>query len=518
MTSPVVIAHLVGMSDVGVRVGVAERVDSADDVLSLGAELRERLQKLGAWLAHRERRPLVALEGEHGSGRLAAAAWLCASLQRGLLRVDLGALAGDACAARRIVLHARVRDCGIYLSGWSPAGELPRELFEDRGAWPLLMGVDADDPWRTAFRGQPLVSVRVDELNAPERAALWEASLSAEGLVASRAVADEIAERFAVRPGVIRDAARVAAAHHALASEGGEPDVPLLLEATKEQLGRSLGKLAVRLEPRHGWSDLVLPRQTLSRVRDIGLAIRQQERVYYEWGFSRHVGQLAGLAIMFTGASGTGKTMTAGVIAADIGLDLYRIDLSGVVSKYIGETEKNLDLIFAAARSAHAVLFFDEADALFGKRSEVRDAHDRYANIEVAYLLQKLEQHPGVVILASNIAKNVDAAFLRRLQYIVDFPKPDEAQRRQLWSNTLGPRVPLARDVDIDFLSESFDTTGGDIRTVALDAAFVAAAEERAVCMADLVNAMARQLRKEGRLPAASAFKQYLPLLAKARL
>ena len=165
--------------------------------------------------------------------------------------------------------------------------------------------------------------------------------------------------------------------------------------------------------------------------------------VYSEWGFAQRIASGKGLKVLFAGASGTGKTMTAGVIARDLGLDLYKIDLSGIVSKYIGETEKNLDRIFRAAHASNAILFFDEADALFGKRSEVKDAHDRYANIEVAYLLQKIEEHEGVVILASNLSKNIDDAFSRRMHYVIEFPLPDERHRELLWRGMFPPEVPL---------------------------------------------------------------------------
>src|SRR5205085_11756538 len=213
----------------------------------------------------------------------------------------------------------------------------------------------------------------------------------------------------------------------------------------------------------HAWDDLVLPTATLRQVREVAAAIRHRHVVYEEWGFGERVPAGRGLKVLFAGASGTGKTMTAGVIARDLGLDLYRIDLAGGVSKYIGETEKNLDRIFRAARSSNALLFFDEADALFGKRSEVKDAHDRYANIEVAYLLQKMEEHEGAVILASNLSKNIDQAFSRRLHYILEFPRPDAPLRERLWQTILPPEVPINSDVDFGFLGRQFDLAGGDI-------------------------------------------------------
>jgi SpoVK/Ycf46/Vps4 family AAA+-type ATPase len=208
--------------------------------------------------------------------------------------------------------------------------------------------------------------------------------------------------------------------------------------------------------------------------------------------------------------------MAAGIIARELALDLYKIDLSGIVSKYIGETEKNLDRIFRAARAANAILFLDEAEAILGKRSEVKDAHDRYANIEVAYLLQKLEEHDGIVILATNLKRNIDDAFNRRMQYVIDFPRPDQAERERIWRGMFPPQCPLGADVDFGFLAHQFDLAGGDIRNVALDAAFLAARDGGVINMTVIVDALARQLAKQGKTPTGTDFRQYQRLLPKA--
>ena len=189
-----------------------------------------------------------------------------------------------------------------------------------------------------------------------------------------------------------------------------------------------------------------------------------------------------------------------------------KCDLSGLVSKYIGDTEKNLDRVFAGARSGNALLFFDEADAIFGKRSEVKDAHDRYANIEVAYLLQKIEDHDGVVILATNLRRNIDEAFSRRLHYVVDFPAPDIGLRERLWHGMFPSNAPVAGDVDFAFLARQFELAGGDIRNVVLDAAFLAADGQGVIAMKHLVRALARQMAKQGRTPSASEFQRYFEL------
>jgi SpoVK/Ycf46/Vps4 family AAA+-type ATPase len=284
-----------------------------------------------------------------------------------------------------------------------------------------------------------------------------------------------------------------------------------VVAAARARSDQRLGALAVKVEEERSWDRLVLPPATLARVREFAAAVRQRHVVFAEWGFSPRRDGVAGLVALFAGASGTGKTMTAGVIAHDLGVDLYRVDLAGLVSKYIGETEKNLDRIFRVARAGNAMLFFDEADALLGKRSEVKDAHDRYANIEVAYLLQKLEEHDGVVILATNQKRNLDDAFARRMHYVIEFPVPDARDRERLWRGVFPSGAPLEPDVDFGFLARQFTLAGGDIRNVALDAAFLAADAGGPIGMREIVRALARQQVKEGKIPSAAEFRQYHP-------
>ncbi len=220
-----------------------------------------------------------------------------------------------------------------------------------------------------------------------------------------------------------------------------------------------------------------------------------------------------GVTALFAGDSGTGKTMSAEVVGHDLGLDVYVIDLSTVVDKYIGETEKNLDRIFTEADRVNGVLLFDEADALFGKRSEVKDARDRYANVEVAYLLQRMERFDGLAVLTTNLRSNVDEAFVRRLDAIIDFPMPEEEHRRRLWAANLAPDLPVSGDIDLDFLAGRFKISGGNIRNVCVTAAYLAAAQDRPVTMADLVRATEREYRKLGRLTVEAEFGEYTDLV-----
>ncbi|MGC4153593.1 MAG: ATP-binding protein [Propionicimonas sp.] len=282
-------------------------------------------------------------------------------------------------------------------------------------------------------------------------------------------------------------------------------------QAIRRLAAGELDRLALRTRPRYGWEDLVLPADQTRQLAELADRYRARSLVYGDWGFS--AAPSAGIVALFAGPPGTGKTMAAEVIAGDLGLDLYKVDLSGVVSKYIGETEKNLDRIFEAARAAEVVLFFDEADALFGKRSEVSDAHDRYANIEVAYLLQRLERHDGLVVLATNLQRNIDQAFTRRIAVWVDFRPPEEADRRRIWELNFPARAPVG-EIDLEFLARNFAISGGTIRNAALAAAFLAAADARPITMDDVVIGLKREFQKSGKLRTPAEFDKYYYLVA----
>jgi SpoVK/Ycf46/Vps4 family AAA+-type ATPase len=228
--------------------------------------------------------------------------------------------------------------------------------------------------------------------------------------------------------------------------------------------------------------------------------VRGRPLVLDEWGVGQKLASSAGVTVLFAGVPGTGKTMAAEIFASELGLDLYKIDLSTVVSKYIGETEKNLEKIFNEAASSNAILFFDEADAIFGKRSEVKDAHDRYANIEISYLLQRMEMYDGVTILATNLRANLDEAFTRRLQFAVDFPFPEKEDRLRIWQTLFPPDVPHDPDLDFGLLAHRFKLAGGNIRNIIVSAAYLAAADGRNVTMGHLLHGTRRELQKMGRL------------------
>ena len=268
--------------------------------------------------------------------------------------------------------------------------------------------------------------------------------------------------------------------------------------AVRRLLAGPLGRLTRRIRPRKTWDDLVLSEPRLEQLRTIVARFRHATTVYDDWGVSTSSGR--GIISLFAGPSGTGKSLAAEVVAHTLGLDMYRIELSSVVSKYIGETEQNLEKLFAAASAGSAVLFFDECDSLFGKRSEVKEGRDRYANLEVSYLLQRLESYDGVVVLATNLPKNIDEAFLRRIHEVVAFSVPGATERRAIWEHHLADGAIPKGTVDVDRLSERFEVSGGVIRNVVLAGAFRAADEGRPVETRHLLTAMAGEYQKLGRI------------------
>jgi hypothetical protein len=268
-----------------------------------------------------------------------------------------------------------------------------------------------------------------------------------------------------------------------------------LWDACQVSVRPRLDMLAQRLDPRATWDDLVLPGEEVNMLHQLAEQVGQRSKVYEEWGFASKMNRGLGINALFAGESGTGKTMAAEVIANSLRLNLYRIDLSAVVSKYIGETEKNLRRLFDAAEDGGAILFFDEADALFGKRSEVKDSHDRYANIEINYLLQRMEAYRGLAILATNMKSALDTAFTRRLRFIVNFPFPGPAERKLIWQKVFPTSTPVDEGLDYDRLAR-FNLTGGSIHNIALNAAFLAAQEGTAVSMQFILNAARAEFRK----------------------
>ena len=434
-----------------------------------------------------------------------------AELGLGSLALDVTRLAaGDnpqalaGCALR----EARLRRAGIV------AGPVEALAALEAGAvrafaelsWPtVLTGAHGWDP---AWSREVPLAVELATPPTLERARMWRAAINGD----APARLDPAERTAQLRVGAEQIARASRAARFAAAYAGRPLSADDLLDGARAQNAAGLERLARRIRPRVGWNDLVLPPASIEQLSELAARAIHRERVLDEWGLGAAAARRRGVAALFAGESGTGKTLAAEVLAAALGVDLYAIDLSTVVDKYVGETEKNLDRIFREAERIDGVLFFDEADALFGKRSEVRDAHDRYANIEVAYLLQRIEGFEGIAVLATNLRANIDEAFTRRLDGTVDFPMPDEHHRRRLWDRCLGSYAPRAADLDLDFCAATFDLSGGSISNICVAAAFLAAAGPGEVGMREVVRAVMREYRKLGRLAPEAELGPYLHL------
>jgi len=262
--------------------------------------------------------------------------------------------------------------------------------------------------------------------------------------------------------------------------------------------------LARKIEPKYGWEDIILQSNPAHQLRELCNQAKHHHFVMENWQFGERLSLGKGLNALFSGVPGTGKTMAAEVIAQDLQLDLYKIDLSQIVSKYIGDTEKNLSQVFDAATNSNAILLFDEADALFGKRSEVKDARDRYANMETSYLLQKMEEYEGIAILTTNFRHNLDEAFTRRLRFIIEFSLPTKEERCRMWEHILPINTAICQELDLDFLADRFELTGADIRNIALRAAFLAAGDEKqekkAIAMKHIIKAICLEYQKQNKI------------------
>lgn len=448
---------------------------------------------LAGRLARRLRtgRPFTAYLREHreGDGLAAIASALCEA------DVDALRFTGPEDRVPELLREARLGGLAVVLSGLPDRPEsLLGALADAPDVTVLLTDPRPYDPHWTAR--DPLV------LEAPRRraagTAAWAAALDAAG--APLAPGFDLAATVApYRLGGERIARAARAAAALAAFEGGPLDAGHVRLSARQQSASGLEQHARRIRPDVGWEDLVLPERPLTQLHELALRARHRDRVLGDWRLSAGGGRGRGVLGLFAGESGTGKTLSAEVVAAELGLDLYVVQLSSVVDKYVGETEKNLERIFTEADRTDAVLLFDEADAVFGKRSEVKDAHDKYANMESAYLLQRLESFDGIALLTTNLRANIDEAFTRRLDLVVDFPFPDAGQRLALWRHGL-THVPCAAGVDPAPLARDFELAGGSIRSAVVTAAYLAAGRDEPVGDGDLLEGARREYRKAGRL------------------
>ena len=446
--------------------------------------------------------PAVQLCGPQIESKRAVAAAACAVLGLDLYLMPLAALPADPGELDRLLRlwgrEAALGESALLIDcdgadGADPARESALARLVEAGYGPLLLSSrERRGPW-----GRPALSYEVDQPTGAEQRAVWGTVLGDEAAGLDGQV-ERLVAQFNLSPSLILAAARGALGR--LASQengettGAETAGAALWDMCRLQARPQLDDLARRIEPVAGWEDLILPDEQGELLREICMHVRQRVQVYESWDFLSKGKRGLGVSALFAGGSGTGKTMAAEVLARELRLDLYRIDLSAVVSKYIGETEKNLRRVFDAAEAGGAILLFDEADALFGKRSDVKDSHDRYANIEISYLLGRMEAYRGLAILTTNLKDALDAAFTRRIRFVVQFPFPDRAEREAIWRG-IYPAATPTQELDAGVLAR-LNVAGGDIRNIALKAAFLAAEAGQPVGMAHLLRAARHEYMK----------------------
>ncbi len=500
---PRIVQFLIGVPAIDMR--IASAVDMVDQTIEPVCLLpQETIDRLNAAISAA---PVFYFYGTYGAGMQDAAALISRNNGLELVRCNLTKIkliAGEQLEKymRLALRESRLRNCAILLDGWiallDDRHNPPHGLLELILEHPQPVFLAGSEAWEAHAIARDRAIVRL-EFPAPEyeaRLAYWQHHLAGAATDAS-----EVANKFKLTGGQIRDAVQTARDLAAWRGES-EPNMKDLYAGARAQSNRKLSNLAQKIDPRYGWKDIILPEDNLQQLHEIVDQVQYAQRVYGEWGFRGRAKNVAGITALFAGDSGTGKTMSADVIGHELGLDLYRIDLSTVVSKYIGETEKNLGAIFDEASQSNAILFFDEADSLFGKRSEVKDSHDRYANIETGYLLQRMETYSGVAILATNRLQDLDKAFIRRLDIVITFPSAEKSDRARIWQVTFPKNAPLAPDVDFDDLAKRHrQLAGGNIRNVVTTAAFTAAAEGSSViALKHVEHAIKREYQKMSKL------------------
>ena len=517
-----IISYLLGYDEIDRSISnfseIIKPEKSFSDILST-KDNKNTLKELVQWHSHKKVPLIFLFHGPYGTGKKMTAEAICKELEKPLMVVDSKALIKDGSfkTLNLILREARLQHSLLYLERFDvllkeenteiKIKNIMQELdyFEK---WVFLSG---KTPWElpASLINHIFINYTFPLPSYTLRKYIWESLINSHDNISGDIDFAALAGKFKFSGGQINDAIFAAINIAAVKQPGGsELSMSDLYDGCKAQSNKNLVAFAKKIKPHYQWEDIILPDDIKEQLKEINGYIKYKGTVYDDWGFDRKFSLGKGLNILFSGPSGAGKTMAAEIIANKVELDIYKIDLSSVVSKYIGETEKILNKIFIEAQTSNAILFFDEADALFGKRTEIRDSHDRYANIEVNYLLQKMEEHEGIVIMATNYKKNIDDAFLRRLHITIEFPFPDEKLRQKIWTNIFPEETLVDEAVDFNFMA-NFKITGGNIKNIALSAAFLSAGKSDIITMEHIIKATKREFQKMGKLCTSGDFREY---------
>ena len=461
---------------------------------------------------------VILVSGPAGCGKHFQIEHLCSRRKASCLFADMDMLNHRAEAVSDAAFYARLY--GAYLCLFhldvrdedGASGAPPAMMMEAIRRVPMVKDAMFLLSQRTLHPNFEMLSIDIvmEKSTENQRAELFSACIEKMN-VAPDVDACELASKFCFEAKQIVNACYQAGGIATI--NGAAVDAELIHRCCYRQVMSKLSQLASPVKPNFTWDDVVMPEQQKKLLQHACSYIKYKHRVYQEWGFDKRISYGRGLSVLFAGVPGTGKTMSAQVMAKQLNMEMYKINISQIVSKYIGETEKNLQAVFNEAKKANCILFFDECDALFGKRSQVKDAHDRNANVEVAYLLQQIEEHDGVCILATNLLQNIDEAFMRRITYVVRFPFPDAPARKEIYLRTLPKAAPVADDIDWDFIAEKFALSGGHIKNIVLSAAFSAAEDGEPISMRHMLNAAVGELKKNDIVVVREELREYEDLL-----
>ena len=458
----------------------------------------------------------IFLFGEQGSGKKYQVAAFCQTFGREILLVRGNALPDTLCELSRLVQRLKretvLRGNAILCFADLPEdGGISEHLLQELGEWeePVFFTSVFKNPTKQHDNRSQTIYMEIPKTTTEERLILWKHVLKEEQIPDAFDLLF-LSDKYQLTPGAIVISAEEY--ENRLKMEGKKAEAKWILEACRNRLEHSLGDDAVRIQAQYQWDDLVLPAFQKKMLQDACDQVMCHHQVYHQWKFEEKIAYGRGVSMIFYGPPGTGKTMAAQVMANRLGMELYKVDMAGVMSKYIGESEKKLGNIFRQAAKSQSILFFDEADALFGKRTEQRDSNDKYANASTAYLLQKIEEYEGVMILATNLLQNFDSAFLRRFKYVIEFPFTDITRRRKIWEHVFPAEVPREM-LDVEFLAEEYKFSGSQIKNVAVAAAFLAAAKKEKVTMKHVLTGVKRELAKTGKQMIASDFGPYYYLM-----
>lgn len=467
-------------------------------------------------------RRFLYLWGEKGAGKKLLVRHFCRESGRPLLIVHTRRLLQENQAEEKI--KNLIRESELKGNAWLlfadtevPEEEEGRNLLEellwmlrDFSGIPIFTG-------REAFHGvsgtggRSCLEFKVEQTDSGERAALWQAFLP-EAEWPNGLSVSALADKYILSPGGIYRSTEEAR-QQKLIRGAEEITDKMLFSACQRQMVHKLGQDALRVHSPYVWEDLILPDSQKKLLRDACDQVGYQKQIYQDWGFEQKVAYGRGVSMIFYGPPGTGKTMGAQVMANELNLELYKVNMAGVMSRYVGESEKKLDQIFEQGKKSQSILFFDEADVLFGKRSETKDAQDKYANASTAYLLQKVEEYEGILILATNFLQNFDNAFCRRFKFIIEFPFPDAERRLEIWNHVFPRELRYEEEIDTGWLAEEFNFSGSQIKNIVVTASFLAAGEKTGLAMRHILTAVKREQLKVGKHMIASDFGRYYYLM-----